>query len=376
MKRGNHGAFSKAGTALTALSVVLGTDKAPPTEFRIFRKGENASEKGTFTFNEDSALSVMAEYARHNKPMRFDYNHGTLIPEPSTPEAALSAGTFVPEVREDGLYATQCKWTARAARLISDGEYGEFSPYFDHDKEGVVTRLINCALTNLPALDNIQSLVAASATPNKDQDMPCEACTALNTRLSAMDEECKALRAELSLFKKKDADGDVDMKTKATALTALTGQTSHAAALGTIEGWKKKAEGYDALVVESEKQAATALRAELTSVLNAGSKEGKVPGEPGAKGTVRDSLEQAVLKMGAGKITRDGVEWLTAHIVQLPKQVSTEGAKPPVDADGNSTIKLTADEEAMGDRIGLNKKTMLAVKIKKANDKKAAGAQA
>lgn len=306
---------------MSAFPLALGTDRAPPSEFRIFRKGENRSEKGTFVFDDTSALSVMREYASHNKPMRFDYNHGTLLEAPPTPEAALSAGTFVPEIRDGELWATKCSWTPRASKLVSDGEYGEFSPYFDHTKTGVITRLINCALTNLPALDDIESLVAASATRTEEPSVEtCTACTALNTRLSAMDEECKALKVKLSAFEEKDKDDS----TKATALKAVTGQETLAAALGTVAGWKQKAEGYDKLAADTAEREATSLRAEMTSVLDEGAKALKVTGKPGETGTQRAVFEQGALAMGAGKPSKEGIAWLKAAIAAAP--VALNGA--------------------------------------------------
>jgi phage I-like protein len=136
---------------------------AVPTEFRIFRVGINHSEKGDFLFDAESATSVMAEYRAHGKPMLLDYNHGTTLLAP-TPEQAISAGQFIPEVRADGLWATAIKWAERARAFLAAAEYRLFSPFFEHEAAtGRITRLINVALTNLPALDHIDALVAAHA---------------------------------------------------------------------------------------------------------------------------------------------------------------------------------------------------------------------
>lgn len=357
MKRRSKSDFNRSGTGLTALSIVLGSDKAPPSEFRIFRKGENPSEKGTFHFTEASALSVMETYARLNKPMRFDYNHGTLLEAPPTPEASLSAGTFVPEIRDGELWATKCNWTARAASLLTAGEYGEFSPYFDHDKDGVVTRLINCALTNLPALNDIESLVAASATSHQENDMPCAECSALSARLNTMDEECKALKAKLSMFEKKDEDD----KTKASALTALTGQSTHATALGTIEGWKTKAGEYDKLKADSDAREATALRAGLTTILDQASEAGKIP--PAKK----SAFEARALALGGGKPSKEGNEWLSALVADLPKLVITgEGTGAAAVATAGGEVALTVEEKATAARHGISEKSMLTAKQQRA----------
>jgi phage I-like protein len=307
-----------AGKSRMALSVSLVEaegKRTPPSEFRIFAFGENPSEKGTFTFDQQSATEVMEAYARHSKPMLLDYNHGTTIPV-AAPEVGIAAGEFIPEVRADGIWATQIVWTARATELLAAGEYRLFSPYFEH-KEGRITRLINVALTNLPALDGIQPLVAAAMNDDdKGDPMDCAACTALTAKLTAAEAELSALKGKLSMFEK-DKDEE---KTKATALVALTGQQTYPAALGVIEAWKTKALGYDKLATESAEREATALRADLTNTLDQAAKDGKVP--PAGK----ESLEKAVLAMGGGKPSAAGLEWLKAHVTTLPKLVPTAAA--------------------------------------------------
>lgn len=323
----------------------------------MFKAGENPSEKGMFLFTPESALSVMKEYADHGKTLRFDFNHGTLL-EGVDPEVAKSAGSFSLEVRDGDLWATQCNWTDYAAQKISSREYGDFSPYFNHDKKGVITRVINCALTNLPALDDIEPLISASATPSSEEPMACEACTALSAQLTAataransMEEECKALKAKFTLFEKKDEDE----KTKATALSMLTGKQSYPETLGVITGWKTKAEGYDKLAADLAERDATALKAEtialgaqITAALDAGFTEGKVPGKPGETGTVRAQLEASTLQVGGGKPTKEGVAFLTALIAGLPKIVKTDPLVPPPAAGFNPTVMEAKLSRAMG----------------------------
>lgn len=142
----------------------IGDTRTPPSEFRIFRRGLNASERGSFLLDDEACASIMAEYVRHAKPLILDFNHASTFAEP-TPEQGIAAGQFVPEVRADGLWATAIKWTDRAREYLSRGEYRFYSPYFNSDpKTGRILRLINCALTNLPALNNLEGLVAASTT--------------------------------------------------------------------------------------------------------------------------------------------------------------------------------------------------------------------
>src|SRR5690606_12606563 len=61
----------------------------------------------------------------------------------------------------DELWATKIKWTPKALQALSDREFRYFSPALMLDSETrVVSQLINCALTNIPATLNQEPLVA------------------------------------------------------------------------------------------------------------------------------------------------------------------------------------------------------------------------
>lgn len=379
------------GATVTASPLDLADDK-PPTEFRVFRAGVNTSLKGDFLFDEAAAETVMAAYARHGATLTMDYEHQALADPPI--EAPASCYSWVPEVRNGELWATNIKWTPRAHGLIQSREYNRFSPAFLHDPKTMRVRyVLNLALTNVEALDGTEPLMAASAT-NTAGDRPmkkmqCKAClkalkapTDDNEGDEVMCTACGAAPKMLSIVGLKATSTEHELVTELSAIAGfrtqamtLTGQATILAALGTIEGWKKKADGYDVLAATAETQQATALRAELTSVLDAGAKDGKVPGVAGVKGTVRESLEQAVLSIGGGKVTRGGIEWLTAHIAAAPKVVAAQGATPPVDGEGE-VVALTAAEKANAARYGFKEEKMLAAKKDRIERRKAEAAAA
>ncbi len=152
--------------------------------------------------------------------------------------------------------------------MLAAKEYRLFSPFFTHeetDDESVrrVLRLINCALTNLPALDHIAPLMAATATEG-DDDMECKACATLSTKLTAMEEECSALRTKLSALETASA-APAALR---SSILRMTGQTTDDGALGAIEALKVS----HAKVAELEKAAAVAettrLNAEFDALLN------------------------------------------------------------------------------------------------------------
>jgi phage I-like protein len=204
---------SQRGSTSTR-AVLLGAFREPadgekreaPSEFRIFHYGVNQSEKGDFLFDEASAESVMEAYAKRGRPLMMDYEHQTATNPPQI--AIASATEFTPEIRQDAdghpeLWATQVKWTKRAREYLENGEYRLYSPLFLTDKSSPprILELRNVALTNLPALEDLEPLVAATSdTPNKEPKMPMEEkeLTALQEKCAALEEEKKQLAARLS----------------------------------------------------------------------------------------------------------------------------------------------------------------------------------
>lgn len=345
------------GTGSARLNgIPFATEREVPTEFRIFRKGANPSEKGPFEFTEDSALSVMAEYAAHNKPMLLDYNHGTTL-QAATPEQAIAAGQFTPEVRDGELWATDIKWTDRAKALLSAGEYRLFSPFFTHDKKGQVLRLVNVALTNLPALDGIEPLVAASAnTSDQEPEMEtCTACTALNAQLSAMKTECDALKAKCFAFEKKgDEPDEDDVKAKALRVDVakLTGQSEAPGVVGVISAWKASHEKCTALSAELDAIKGKSIADEFTAKL-----DGAVVGKLITPAQKKDFWEVQCKR--DGKVTADGLAMLSAFIATAKPVV---GGEIPSGADGGAAVIVSAAQAEMAANMSIDVKKFAAFK--------------
>jgi phage I-like protein len=149
-------------SARALLSIAL-VDDEPPTEFRLFASGENPTTKGTFLFDDAAAASVMAEYERHGIDLMVDYDHASLASAPVDPAlAGKAAAWFGLEVREGELWATNVRWTPPAAEALRRKEWRFMSPAFAHANNRV-TAILNVAITNMPAMRNLEPLMAASA---------------------------------------------------------------------------------------------------------------------------------------------------------------------------------------------------------------------
>ena len=148
--------------------------------------------------------------------MVIDYEHATLKSK-NTGDPAPAAGwlksagfTYIEGV---GLCSTDFEWLDKAKAHIEAKEYKYISPVFLYSKTGDVTALINVALTNTPALDQLpEAKLAAAAQELFAQNSPQQDSTMeelleqlrwmLNLPLSATAEEVMAelgkLQAQIS----------------------------------------------------------------------------------------------------------------------------------------------------------------------------------
>lgn len=323
--------------------------KEPPTEFCMFRAGENPSEKGTFVFDSASAASVMAKYGLRKVPMMMDYEHMSLAEPPVV--APASAKQFVPEVRNGELWATKVVWTPTADNYLRNGEYRMFSPavIYTENEDGTlhIESLINCALTNNPALHGIDPLVAA-ATAKKDKDgdddmdEELKALKAENEKLkralSGMEEKCTALSTQLSaLTAKKDDEEKEEIKALrliSTEVATVTGKTDSREMVGTLRAIVLRANAGDEAVA---KLAATEQKArddEFTSLLTAAiEKDMKIP--PGQKAFWLSTCQKD------GKTTVEGLAMLKSFLPGQTAVVTPSGA-------GHGSRKMEGAEKRIG----------------------------
>ncbi len=317
---------------------ILGFE-APPTEIRLFKLGENESEKGTFVFDEEAARMVLDAFEQKGQDrLGIDYEHQSLS---TPPVEAPAAGWFVPRVINGELFASDIKWTAKAFDRIAAKEYRFFSPAFEFDPEtGRVTRLINFALTNSPALNELPGLVAASSNFDGGRD-PMDYEKLYNELKAQSDRQAAELKAameQLAELKKKVKAQDDEDEEELKRLRSLSddirkslGVDSDDAAVGAIKALseaKARAEQAEAKLAEVQDK-------EVTAELEAQFAEFKDRQGPDAEAKLRAAYEP-ILKTDKKRA-----------LAQLKTQVEfTPKATAPGRHDAPKPGKTTASEGA------------------------------
>jgi len=386
---------------------------APPSEFRIWPFGEIATTKGTFVFDELAARSVMEAFASYGNRLTIDYEHKAVDPNRRAGDGK-AAGSFVLELRADGLYAVDVRWTPPAARALLNKEWLYFSPYFSAEEEsGRIVEVINLALTNIPATKNLQPLVAAhrsqhtmdstndagavtaSADPPVDQEETSlsepdvkareSAKKSARSRLAKARAELDAAKAECAAFgddedeapdsEREEDDEEEEEETAVPPKQETTAATSRSArGKSRIEAAARAATGKDD--EEEILGALTALSQANRSNVSLGRRVADL--ERKLRKSEVESLVTNAIK--AGKIAPAEREWALGYGMENPGKlrgyldvtpprvaVATERREPnrPVAVDpktGAATVALSDEERRICANTGIDPEKFAAVK--------------
>lgn len=251
----------------TVLLAMVDLSGEPPSELRLFKRGLNTTEKGDLVFSERSAVEVIRAFNALKRELSFDYGHGQLSDD-NAPENGKSAGWFGLEVREDGLYAVNIRWTPKAYQEIKNREWRYPSPWLSLDRETLeILAIHNCALTNIPATHDAQPLMAASLLALGDTTMREKICTLLGLPMTASDEAImSALEGKMKMlaeYMEKAGSGGEAMATD-VRFTELSAQLS------------ARDVALASLTKEVEQLKAEKLSAERSSLIEQGIREFKI----------------------------------------------------------------------------------------------------
>ncbi len=146
----------------------LSEEQDPPREFRLIPLGQYETTKGLFVMTPEDMQACLREQAAYGNDLSIDFGHAAFEEGDGVPRGA--AGWFQIEGRDDGLWAVGVTWTPVADGMIRRREQRYISPAFDDD-EGHVIRVINCALTLIPASHNLTPLVASRRSGRVSQPL-------------------------------------------------------------------------------------------------------------------------------------------------------------------------------------------------------------
>lgn len=311
----------------------------PPSEFRIFSAGVINTTKGKFIFDEEAALSVMADLAEYGNELAIDYNHGMAEERPVDPAlSARAAGWFTPELRAGELWATNVRWTPAAAAAIANREWRYQSPWFLHDSGRRVLALLNTALTNTPATKNLTPLVASrlsSRTRKEQSTMSNKVALALGLAEST---------EESTVITTVTAHREV-----ASSLLSLTGKSTTSEALGVVQGWKTAAEQVPGLQSELATLRKASAKSEVEGILTKHAKK------------VSPAMRAEWEKLGL----LDDPKRLDAMLSVMP-DLMPEAAKPP--ASVVDTASLSSEELAVAKAAGLSAADFAKAKAERATN--------
>ncbi|EBP4101924.1 phage protease [Salmonella enterica] len=173
-----------------ALSLELPAGVTPSGRVRLFPAGTfrgldgRPKECTAWVMNAVCAQRLINQVNNQKTELCFDYEHQTLrAMQNGKPAPASGWFKSLEWVEGDGLYATDVRWTDAASAMICAREYRYISPWFRYSATtGEVLSLVNVALTNIPALDDLDEvaqaaacrLAALSQTPSEQETSPMD----------------------------------------------------------------------------------------------------------------------------------------------------------------------------------------------------------
>lgn len=117
--------------------------------------------------NADAVIAASAAFAG-KKPIPVDYDHQIDMAVKNGQPAPAAGWIKQLQARSDGLWGL-IEWTSKASAHLAAKEYRYLSPVFNHTPSGEVTRVLQAALTNNPALE-LTALASAQGADLQAQD--------------------------------------------------------------------------------------------------------------------------------------------------------------------------------------------------------------
>lgn len=277
--------------------------------------------------------------------LSFDYDHqAALAAVPGVGGTAKAAGWFKSLTADaDGIWAEGVDWTPAAAAAIEAREYRYASPFFHHDKQGRITRIVNAALTNIP---NFDLAAIASAIHGEDDKMviPPEILAALGL----------------------GADADVTAAVASiTTLKGSTSLTSIASALGLDETADVAAIASAATIAKAAADAGPDPKAFVpVAVVEQMRGELVEINDDRAKSAIASATSEGKLTPAEHKWARDyikdaGLAAFASMLANRPAILAPGAVEPKVDVNSDT---VTDSEMAIASMLGVSRENFIAAR--------------
>ena len=309
----------------------------------VFRPHLESDRRGPFNLADVQA--VIAATASH-LPLMVDEDHVSLAPFAPAP----ARGWIVElQARADGLYG-RIEWTETGRALMAERAYRGFSPTFTSGKGGVVEQIISLALTNTPALPELNRF---KTERNHDVDFIVALRQALGLPDTA-DEAAILAGAKANVAALRECTVGLDGLAAAADVAAGAGRQALFSALRVRVAGTGDVAALTAQVQSLETSLA-AMRADT-----ARSNAERFVDEQIKAGKPVNALREHYVKRHMADPTS-----VEAELAALPS-INTGGMPPPKGGEGGGgdTAALTAVEREVIAHMGVSEKSYLAEKVR------------
>lgn len=227
--------------AATTTEVQLDGDHS---RIQLFPYGEFRAKDGRPTdaphwvIADDNGKDICDLANRYDNKLVIDYEHQTLKSTENGQPAPAAGWMEYLYLTPQGVFA-EVTWTDKAKQMIQDGEYKYISPVFAYDADGYVRKIINAALTNNPALDGMDEVIAASVDlaalatefqkPQPNEENTMELLELLKTLLNLPDADEAELQVALSQLNDRATADKLPLTAVYDRVAALTADADNVA---------------------------------------------------------------------------------------------------------------------------------------------------
>lgn len=290
--------------------------------------------------------------------LAFDYDHQVpFAAKPGVGGTAKASGWI------KRLYATaqgvfaDVEWTPAAEAALRAKEYRYVSPYFAHQADGRITRILNAALTNTPAITDLPAVASADLSTDQEQSVKFTQQLAQALGLAEAASEADILAAVQA--RASAASAALDPVAKALGLQAGAKPDEVLSAATAAASAKPNPAEFVPMSAFQELQTKVA---ELTSTAAASAAQTAVD-EAVAAGKLTPSLKDWGLDYAS--TNPEGFKTWVASAPQVVKPAANGARQPTPPAAGAPT--LTPELEAAAAALGLSHEDILATAKEEAN---------